>query len=429
MKDKVGESKLMDDQFLDDDELSVLEIFRKAVSLGCSDIHVKPGSPPKMRKNGSLIAVPGYESVILDGVATERLTQETMASEPKAFSYYNTPDVNQHDYSLELEDVGRFRMNAYKTRGNDAFVARLLSNSPRTLDELGVDPNIKKLALSKSGLVIVTGATGSGKSATMAGMVQHINVNLPVNIISAEDPIEIILSDAMASISQREIGVDVDSFDSALVSALREDPDVILIGEIRHADTLKTALQAADTGHLVVATLHTTDATKAINRIMALATENDKELIRQQLSTVLKGIIGQRLVPSTSGGRIGVNEILINTPEIAAMIAQNAPEVELRAVLERSSSMITFEQSFIKHVEAGRITMKTAKDFSDYKEYYDKVKINLPNSENKDTVKASPKPHIPSFPAATNKQEPAAPNFPKPTNFKKPNLPGLKNKK
>lgn len=415
-----------EDLSYDTDELNVLDIFRKAVSMGCSDVHVKPGSPPKMRKNGNLIAVPGYESVILDGVTTERLTQETMVSDPRAFSFYNSPDVNQHDYSLELEDVGRFRMNAFKTRGNDAFVARLLSNSPKTLDELKVDSSIKKLALSKEGLIIVTGATGSGKSSTMAGMVQHININKPVHIISVEDPIEILLSDAMASISQREIGVDVDSFDDALTSALREDPDVILIGEIRQAETLKTALQAADTGHLVVATLHTTDTTKAINRIMALAPAGDKELIRQQLATTLKGIIGQRLLPSTDGGRIGVNEILINTPEIAKMIAQNAEESELREVLERSSSMSTFEQNLVKHVEAGNITLKVARDYSSYKDYFDKINIRTPQEREETGSIPVIKPNIPSFPSIPKKTEPATQNFPKPNSFKKPNLPGLK---
>jgi twitching motility protein PilT len=238
-------------------ELDIFEMFEEAVKNKCSDIHIKPGAPPKMRKDGVLKAIPGYESVVLTGEQTSVLTHETM--DATAFSKYSSVGCFQVDYSCDFPNIGRFRVNAYKTRGQDAFVARLLQDRAKTLDELGVDMAIKALALKPNGLIIVTGATGSGKSTTMAGMVEHINTNKPVNIISIEDPIEILLQDAMASISQREIGSDVESFDDALSAALREDPDVILIGEIRLASTLKTALQAADTGHLVIATLHTTD--------------------------------------------------------------------------------------------------------------------------------------------------------------------------
>lgn len=379
------------------DEIRAVEIFQRAVGEGCSDIHIKPGSPPKMRKNGKLFAIPSYESYILDAETTQRLTQETM--DEHAFAQYGAPDTKQLDYSFEIPQIGRFRMNAYRTRGADAIVGRLLQHKAKTLDELGVPSGIKKLAKSKNGLIIVSGATGSGKSTTMAGIIDYINNNQPVNIISIEDPIEVVHSDAMASIAQREVGVDVDSYELALTAALREDPDVILIGEIRTLDTLKTAILAADTGHLVIATLHTTDASKAINRIVTMYKGEERDLARQQLGAVLRGIVAQRLVPTIDGGRTVINEILVNTPEIAQAIIDEQPEQLYRDIIDRSPSMLSFEQCFVERIEAGIIDLKTAKEYSN-SDYYDDIEIKFPHVQH--TVEAPEAKKLPPIPGMTN---------------------------
>jgi twitching motility protein PilT len=382
------------------DEIRAVEIFQRAIGEGCSDVHIKPGSPPKMRKNGKLFAVPSYESYILDADTTSRLTQETM--DEHAFAQYNAPDVKQLDYSFEIPQVGRFRMNAYHTRGANAFVGRLLQNKAKTLDELAVPSGVKKLAKSKNGLIIVSGATGSGKSTTMAGIIDFINNTQPVNIISVEDPIEVVHSDAMASIAQREIGVDVDSFELALESALREDPDVILIGEIRSLKTLQTAILAADTGHLVIATLHTTDASKAINRIITMYPNEERDLARQQLAAVLRGIVAQRLVPNLAGGRTVINEILVNTPEIAQAIVDEEPEQLYRDIVDRSPSMKSFEQHFVERVEAGLVSLNTAKEYSNA-EYYENVEVKEPHRNNQHVIESPGTKSLPPIPGGSAK--------------------------
>ena len=222
----------------------------------------------------------------------------------------------------------------------------------------------------------------------MAGIIDFINKGRAVHIISIEDPIEIVHTDAMASISQREVGSDVVSYESALKAALREDPDVILIGEIRDLETLKTALLAADTGHLVVTTLHTTDTAETINRILSMYPEGERDNTRRALASSLRGIVGQRLVPTLAGGRVVVNEILVNTPEITDVILdpnQNAKSI--KAIIERSNNagMQSFEQQFVNLIEAGIIDLRTAKDKSVTPEYYDTIDIKFPNGFNPET--------------------------------------------
>jgi twitching motility protein PilT len=330
-----------------------------------------------MRKDGKLVAIPGYEGFILTGEHTRLIMHDTMSSfdlstfEHKAY---------EHDYAYDLEGVGRFRMNVYKTRGANALVGRLLQDKPKSLKELGVSSTISRLASHNSGIIIVSGATGSGKSTTMAGIIDFINKSKPVNIISIEDPIEILHSDAKASISQREIGVDSDNFSSALRSALREDPDVILIGEIRDLETLKTALSAADTGHLVVTTLHTTDTAEAINRILTMFPSEERDATRRALASSLRGVVGQRLVPTIEGGRVAVNEVMVNTPEIAELILDSTKSArDIKATIERNAKagMQSFEQHFIRLVKENKITLQVAKDNSVDPTYYDKPELGL----------------------------------------------------
>lgn len=332
-----------------------------------------------MRRDGKLVVIPGYEGEILDAEQTRLLAFETMSSTDMSTFHHKIFD---HDYAFEILGVGRFRMNVYKTRGATAFVGRLIQNKAKSLAELGVPPIVSRLAALHAGIIIVAGATGSGKSTTMAGIIDFINKGRAVNIISVEDPIEIVHTDAMASISQREVGSDVSSYESALKAALREDPDVILIGEIRDLETLKTALLAADTGHLVVTTLHTTDTAETINRILSMYPQNERDNTRRALASALRGIIGQRLVPTLAGGRVVVNEVLVNTPEITDVILdpnQNAKSI--KAIIERNNhmGMQSFEQQFVNLIEAGIIDLRTAKDKSVTPEYYDTIDIKFPN--------------------------------------------------
>ena len=392
-----------------------MEIFRKAVAMGCSDIHVKPGSPPKMRKNGKLIAIPGFEGVILTAEQTDLLAFETMSSYDLSTYQHKTYD---HDYAFEIMDVGRFRMNVYKTRGATAFVGRLLQSKPKTLAELNVVPPVSKLAALHAGIIIVAGATGSGKSTTMAGIIDFINKGRNVNIISIEDPIEIIHTDAMASISQREVGIDAEDYASALKTSLRDDPDVILIGEVRSLETLKTALLAADTGHLVVTTLHTTDTAETINRILSMYPQDERDTTRRALASALRGVVGQRLVPALSGGRVVVNEVLINTPEVSELILNpDTTARDLKKIVESGEQgMQSFEQHFIKLIEAGVIDLKAAKDASVNPDYYDDAVIHFPEGTGpeydlvvpKVAVPAIPKTHLPSARAAAPIKAPTA---------------------
>lgn len=354
-----------------EDDIQPEPIFLKAIQAGCSDVHLKPGSPPKMRKNGILQAIPGYEGMVLTDRQTEVLAFRTMGTHNHGT--YSANKYN-HDYAYDLPSTGhRFRMNVYKTRGVDALVGRLLQDQPKTFKDLGIPTAVSKLAANKSGIVIISGATGSGKSTTMAAMIDFINKSRPVNIISIEDPIEIIHRDAKASISQREVGSDTESFGDALRAALREDPDVILIGEIRDTETLKTVLHAAETGHLVVTTLHTTDTSEVFNRILTMYPAEERDSIRRALAGSLKGVVGQRLVPAVNGGRIAVNEILINTNEISEIILDpTKSNRDIKNVIERKTrGMQLFEQHFLQLIEEGKITLNTAKENSIDPTYYD----------------------------------------------------------
>lgn len=355
------------------DLIKAEDIFRKAVGLGCSDIHIKVGSPPKMRRNGLLVAIPGYETTILEPRQTDLLAAQTMDSHALASFQHNKYGF---DYAYEIKEIGRFRMNASKTRGATQIVARLLASKAKTLDELEVPSAVKQLAKSKTGVIIVSGATGSGKSSTMAGIIDLINTTKPVNIISIEDPIEIVHIDAMASISQREVGVDVENYESALTSALRQDPDVILIGEVRTLETLKTVLVAADTGHLVITTLHTTDTAEAINKMITFFPSEERDNTRRALASVLRGIVGQRLVPNLRGDRTVATEILINTPEIADAILAGSPAKEIKQIIaQQKMGMQTFEQGLADLVRKGVIDVKTAEEFSVNPEYFETVDL------------------------------------------------------
>lgn len=377
---------------IDDLDITADELFTIGVEMGCSDIHIKAGSPPKIRKHGEMIPIPGFP--VLTGEQSRNIVEDTM--NPKTLgAFVQIENLNGFDYSYDIPDVGRFRMNAYHSRGNINAVARLVQEHPKTLDELGTPEILKKLAMMKTGIIVVAGATGSGKSTTLAGMIDYINENKSVNIISTEQPIEVLHEDKKSSVSQREVGTDVSDFASALKASLRQDPDVILIGEVRDIETMRTVLVAADTGHLVITTLHTTDAAETINRIIALYPVNERSEARRALASSMRGIVGQRILPKIGGGQTVTNEVLLGTPEVADIIldeTKSARDLKNIIINNNDKGMRTFEQDLERLVRNGTITIETAKENSVDPEYFDKIKIN--NNQNTSHKQQPMKPRV-----------------------------------
>jgi len=270
----------------------------------------------------------------------------------------------QVDVSYGMEDLGRFRINIFQQRGVPSMVCRYIPHQIQNTDDLFLPEIVNKIALEQRGLVLVTGTTGSGKSTTLAAMIQHINQNRNCHIITIEDPIEFLHIDHKSLINQREVGFDTDSFSSALRGALRQDPDVVLVGEMRDFETIETAILAAETGHLVMSTLHTLDAMESINRIITVFPSHQQQQIRRQLSGILKGVISQRLVPRADGrGRVPAVEVLINTARIRDCIDDASKTKEIRDVIARGYTaygMQSFDQSLMYLLEKQLITYEEA---------------------------------------------------------------------
>ncbi|MEA2484253.1 MAG: twitching motility protein PilT, partial [Thermoleophilaceae bacterium] len=270
---------------------------------------------------------------------------------------------NEVDFSFELGEVARFRVNAYRQRGSVSMVLRAIPFTIRTIDELDLPPVVGKLATEERGLILVTGATGSGKSTTLAAIIDHINTNTSKHIVTIEDPIEFLYSNKQSIVSQREVGVDTASFGRALRRVLRQDPDVILIGEIRDQETMETALAAAETGHLVLSTLHTLNASETISRIVSLFPPHMQQQARFMLAGTLRGVIAQRLVPAIDGNtRVPVVEALVTTGRVRDLILEPSRAEDLNRIIQEGEfyGMQTFDQSLIGRVEQGLITMDEA---------------------------------------------------------------------
>ncbi len=270
----------------------------------------------------------------------------------------------QIDISYGMQDLGRFRINIFQQRGVPSMVCRFIPHQIQNPEELFLPEIVKKIALEQRGLILVTGTTGSGKSTTLAALIQHINQNRNCHIITIEDPIEFMHIDHKSLINQREVGFDTDSFSSALRGALRQDPDVVLVGEMRDFETIETAILAAETGHLVMSTLHTLDAMESINRIITVFPSHQQQQIRRQLSGILKGVISQRLVPRANGrGRVPAVEVLINTARICDCIDDPTKTKEIRDVIAKGYTaygMQTFDQSLMYLLEKKLITYDEA---------------------------------------------------------------------
>jgi twitching motility protein PilT len=320
-----------------------------------SDLHVKVGSPPMLRLPDGLWRL---DRPALTGPEIKDLA-DAIIPEERLSKFSENGEV---DFAHSVPNVGRFRVNVFRQRGSISMVLRRLRFGGPSFEELDLPDAVRQLADEHRGLVLVTGPTGSGKTTTLAAMVGHINKTKPVHIVKVEDPIEVLHRDELASINQHEIGTDTQDFLVALRAALRQDPDVILIGEMRDTETVRAALAAAETGHLVLSTLHTMDATETVNRVLDFFPPYQQRQIRLPLAATLRGIVCQRLVPTLDGGSTPVLEIMITTGRIAERIADPERTSEIHDVIADGAfyGMSTFDGSLLKLLQAGRISVESA---------------------------------------------------------------------
>src|SRR5437763_1717962 len=338
--------------------MHVNDLLKIAVESGASDLHIKVGSYPMMRVRGTLTPAIedkklDHEDVVAMGAAVMSTTQRQKFKESQEI-----------DLAYSVPGLGRFRCNIFQQRGTVGLVLRVIPMQIRTIDELGLPEILKSVASEERGLVLVTGTTGSGKSTTLAAMLDHINKTRSAHVMTVEDPIEFLHRDNRSMVNQREVAVDTRSFAQALRSALRQDPDVILVGEMRDFETIDTGLLAAETGHLVFSTLHTLDATETINRIIAVFAPHQQKQIRLQLASVLRAVISQRLIPKTDGkGRAPAVEVMIGTAFIRDCIVDKEKTHLIPGAIAAGTSqygMQTFDQSIFQAFSQKQITYEEA---------------------------------------------------------------------
>jgi twitching motility protein PilT len=332
------------------------EIAKEAVSRNASDIHITAGVPPTIRVDGGLVPLIGYPPM------TPKDTQELIYSFMSERQKKTFEEKKELDFSFGIKGIGRFRVNVFYQRGTVAAALRRIPYEIKPMEELGLIPKVRDLCHLTMGLVLVTGPTGSGKTTTLASMIDYINTNFPHHIITIEDPIEYVYHHKKSVIAQREVGTDTDSFALALKYALREDPDVILVGEMRDLETIRAALTAAETGHLVFGTLHTNTAVQTINRIINVFPMEEQDQIRTELSFVLQGVISQRLLPKIGGGRVLIHEVMVPNNAIRNLIRENKIHqiYGLMQTGQAESGMQTMNQSLIKALQRRLITVEDA---------------------------------------------------------------------
>ena len=330
-------------------------LLKRAVELGASDIHFKPGRPPVLRRDGSLGDLEKAEALTtwdMEDILT------TVSRPDQVDAFRATGDL---DLAYQVAGLPRFRVNAFRQRQEIGFAFRVISSFIPSFEELGLPRGVERLANEPRGLILVTGATGSGKTTTLAAVVDHINRTRRDHVLTIEDPIEIIHQEQRGVISQREVGLDTGSFGEALRRALRQDPDVILIGELRDAETAQVALQAAESGHLVLSTLHTVDAAESCGRIIEFFPPEKQEVIRSILAGVLRGVVSQRLLPRADGGRIPAVEVMVTNARIADLIREGRPDEITEAVADGEFfDMQTFAQALIALVLSGVVEREIA---------------------------------------------------------------------
>jgi len=338
--------------------MHINELLQTAISSGASDLHLKVGSYPMMRVNGTLVVA--SEEKRLDRSDTEAIAT-TIFSPDHLEKFRKNQEV---DLAYSVQGLGRFRCNVFQQRGTVGLVLRVIPYSIRSIEQLGLPLVLKRIAQEERGLVLVTGTTGSGKSTTLAAMIDYINSMRSCHIMTVEDPIEYLHRDHLSLVNQREVAVDTQSFAQALRSALRQDPDVILVGEMRDHETIETALLAAETGHLVFSTLHTLDAAETVNRVITVFPPHQQAQVRIQLASVLKAAISQRLLPRADGlGRAPAVEVMVSTAFIRDCIVDKDRTSQIRGAIAAGTSqygMQTFDQSIFGLYQQGYVTLEEA---------------------------------------------------------------------
>lgn len=332
----------------------LLKILQTAIEGGASDIHLKPDGPVVFRIERALIAVqaplPTVEWI-------DKVVENIVPRHAKK----RLEEDREVDFSYHVPGIGRFRTNVFQQKGRWCLAMRYVKIRVPSFEELGLLPVLKSIAEAPRGIVLLSGSTGCGKSTTLAAMIEHINANFKKHMITLEDPIEYVFEDNQCVIEQREIGLDSLSFEAGLKHILRQDPDIIMIGEMRDAVSFMAAINAADTGHLVLSTLHTTNASQAIGRILDFFKPDERDQVRRQLSATLQAVVCQRMVSKVGGGVMPALEIMINTPTVRKMLEENRLE-KLSAAIETGvdDGMQSFNQALFNLVKQGRITEKEA---------------------------------------------------------------------
>ncbi len=338
--------------------MHVNDLLKIAVDANASDLHLKVGSYPMMRVRGAL--VPASEERRLDHEDLVAMSAAVMSTTHRQ----KFKDAQEVDLAYSIAGLGRFRCNVFQQRGTVGLVLRVIPMQIRNIEDLGLPPVLNTIADEERGLVLVTGTTGSGKSTTLAAMIDHINATRCTHVMTVEDPIEFLHRDQKSIVNQREVSVDTRSFAQALRSALRQDPDVILVGEMRDFETIETGLLAAETGHLVFSTLHTLDASETINRIIAVFPPHQQKQVRLQLASVLKAVISQRLIPRADGrGRAPAVEVMISTPFIRDCIVDKEKTHQIPTAIAAGTTqygMQSFDQSILRLFEQGLISYEEA---------------------------------------------------------------------
>jgi len=337
------------------DSMNIRDLLETVVKRESSDLHLIVGAMPTLRIDGRLVPIEGSQP--LDSEIAEKLIFSLLTAEQKEIFLAN----KEIDFSFALGEVARFRVNCYYQKGYLAAALRYIPTQIRKMEDLGIPRLVQRFTKLPQGFILVTGPTGHGKSTTLAALIDEINQTRPVHIITIEDPIEYVFSHRQGLVSQRELHLDTHSWEIALRSVLREDPDVVLIGEMRDFETIAAALTIAETGHLVFATLHTNNAAQTVDRIIDVFPEHQQAQVQAQLANTIEGIVSQRLIPAIGGGRVLASEILFATPALRALIRERKTH-QINNLITTSSAlgMQTLEQSLAHLIRAGKITLEEA---------------------------------------------------------------------